>query len=303
MSDKVIRNYKYADEDMLTKALVMYNHLDKDLASFTAEFPSIDAAFALQFEADINLAKNAAPDLFLVNSKKVMTDDIKQAMKQGDLALRKLGIYARLTYFNDRVQQRVFGQNSWQAARSNRKKMFVALEFAHNLVTQAPYQADLAATGYVAANALELETIANLLGERKMPQNKAAKERVVNTEKRLRLFNKVWATMKSLSVAAELVYREEPERHKLFMLYPDAAKNITTLKVQVLKNGKPVAGAVVTLSYFKKERTTNKRGVAVFKALRMPAKLVGKANGLQFMAEKIKKGKENIVKVEVEEAV
>ncbi len=189
MAEKIKRLYGTEDEAIIIRAKVILQHLQENTAAFTAKFPWFDAAFVNEFETEINAADQYPVDLVRLNNKKVLTDDVRQAMLYGDSALRTLGIYAKLTYPKDPERRYVFGQKTWAPARNNRKKMFDALTLAHSMAIAEPYKTDLATKGFTAANANHLLDLAEVLEEKKLPQGKAGKERKIGTADRIKLYN------------------------------------------------------------------------------------------------------------------
>ena len=217
-----IRHYAMEDEAMLVHAQVMHNQLDSDLADFTPAFPWLVAPLVADMQASIDAANALPLDTQIAAQLKVLTEDVKTLQKEANTALRVLHTYALLTYPNDKKRQQVFGQEEWPNIQQSNEKMIIALEVAHSLSGTAPYNAELQALGYTAAQNTQLLTIANNLRTARQLQLDAKSLRPVITKDRISTYNAIWQTLKNISEAAQVVYASNPAKLKQYRLY---AKN------------------------------------------------------------------------------
>jgi hypothetical protein len=305
MQEIVTRIYHMQDEELVTRASTTHKFLDEHLAGFTFRFAWIDAAYAASFAADILAAKNALANVVLGNQKRVLTEEVQVTMEQGYGALDVLGTYAGLAYPQDLKRRMVFGQSGWRAARYDRKKMFDVLVQAHSLASVDPYKTELGNKGFTPADENLLRDLADLLDEKKIPQLNAAKEKSILTADRILLYNKVFATMRTLKLCARLVFREDYALRKVFNLYSSPSKSLTSLKVFVVKNEIPLAGAEVKLAHLRKARLSNEEGWLLFKGRKMPANVEGTVihpvSGTKTFMVEMKSGKRNEVIVDLDQ--
>lgn len=248
MSNKILRFYNYEDEAMLVKAQVMHDNLAADLATFTAFFPWLTAPTVAALQTSIDVAAALPLDTQVLANLKVLTEDVNAQVILGNAALSTLGIYAKLTYPNSDARQRVFGQDQWAAARTDQEKMMNALEHAHSLATQAPYNADLIAKGYTAPQVANLLTIANAIRATNTLQEDAKSLRPVSTQSRIIKYNDVWAQLQTINICSKVAFAGNPAKLEQYMLYPNSAES-TTVNILCVKNitADPLPDAVVTL--------------------------------------------------------
>ena len=272
MSNNILRFYTYEDEAMLVKAQVMHDNLADDLAIFTSFFPWVTAATALALQTSIDVAEVLPLDTQVLANLKVLTEDVNAQVALGNAALHTLGIYAKLTYPNSDARQRVFGQDQWQVARTDQEKMINALEHAHSMATQAPYNADLIAKGYTAPQAANLLTIANAIRDTNTLQEDAKSLRPVTTQSRIMKYNDVWTQMKTISTCSKVAFAGNPAKLEQYMLYPNSTEN-TVVAILCVKNltADPLPGATVTLTNTAlAPAVSDGAGNVVFNSVNMP---------------------------------
>ena len=272
MPEEILRNYRMEDEAMLVRAEVFHDQLVEDLADFTAKFPFIDAAYEAAIQATIDAANALPLDNQVVDNLKVLTEDVNAQVVLGRRALSDLGIYAKLAFPDDEARQRVFGQDTWGDAYSDQEKMMNALEQAHTMVTTAPYDADLATKGFVAANATTLQTIANEIRSRNGLQEKAKASRPVTTQDRIVQYNSVWAQLREINLASQVVFADNPAKLDSYKLYPNGNNTTTVnLTVNTTGTGEPLANASIQIVGSPlAPQTTNGSGQATFASVNMP---------------------------------
>ena len=213
------RKYKGEDEAMLVRAEVIAKCLANDLDAFGAQFPFFNPDFVATLLTSIDAANDFPLDAEVVNKNRVYTSDVNRKVQEGYEALRELGIYATLTYNNESARQTVFGQNTWAAARSDHEAMITALETAHHKASESSYHDDLLAKGYTDVKIATLLTIADDIRSLFLIQDSARNERSVITQDRVRIYNSVWAILKSINIAAKMIFAKNPAKFQQYLLY------------------------------------------------------------------------------------
>ena len=272
MPNEITRLYKHEDETMLVMAQVMHDNLVADLATFTSFFPWLVASTAAALQSSITTANALPLDTQVVANLKVLTEDANAKLQQGTAALSTLGIYAKLTYPNDESRQRVFGQDNWEAARTDHEKMMNALEHAHSLCSTAPYSTDLNAKGFTTAQIANLQTLANAMRISNILQEDAKSLRPVTTQNRIMQYNAVWEQMRTINICSKLAFAENPAKLSQYMLYPLSAEN-TRIDITVVANTTmtPLSNATVTLTNTSLAAAqSNPAGQANFQSVNMP---------------------------------
>ena len=140
MPEPIVRLYNMEDELLLTRAETQKNNLVSDLALFTARFPWINAAYVTSYESDINTANAVPQDNTVMTNIKVLTADVNASVGEGKSALNILFLFGEITYPNDKVRQRVFGQDQMEKARNDQEKMMNLLEHANSFANIVPFK-------------------------------------------------------------------------------------------------------------------------------------------------------------------
>ncbi|MCX6351313.1 MAG: hypothetical protein NTX03_05570 [Bacteroidetes bacterium] len=229
----VLRIYSTSDEELHNDAQTTCDNLNDDLALFTPKYPFINAGYITSFQADIDTAKAFQLDSGVKNFIKVLTANVGAAQDQGGDALDDLDSYAKLAYKTDLVTQRVFGQNTWSAARVDADKMVDALEEAHNMANQAPFKAAIIAKGATQGFIDNLLTVAQNLNLKIKLQKDAQSKRPVSTQTRIILNNGLHNHRQDIKICADVVFRGNQAKLDQYRLTQPVAAVVTTLIITV----------------------------------------------------------------------
>lgn len=250
----------------------MHIKVGQELAEFTARVPTIDAAWLLQFEADIEAANDHPGHRAQQVDQRVKTSDLRAQMQSSREALSVLNRYARLAWPTERGQWRQFGQEHWRVQQRTRAWLDHALRLAHQIAQQPENKPMLLAAGMTQAAIDALLTLADSLGEKNMEQGLSKTSREPLTHTRMRLYNRVFEKMRTIRIAAEIVHQHDAARKRSYYLYaPGELKRAVRVAIQALdEQGAPIAGALVSLRGVRlAARLTDAQGVAYFRSVRI----------------------------------
>lgn len=303
---EIIRLYHMEDELMLTRAQTKHDLLEDDLGDFTPKFPEITEPWLISFQTDIATARNFQSDTEVVNTIKVLTEDVESSMDEGASALNAVDVYARLAFPTSPAKQRVFGQDGWVKARSDQQKMSKALKLAHSFANAEPYKTALLAKGLTQAQIDALLTIAENIDLKDALQEKAKAGRPVTTEERIKVLNIVWSKKQMLSLASELVYIDDAAKRAQYLLYPKASGASTTVIVHVTKGGVVQVGQVLLTNTGLAAQVIDASGNATFVSSNMPEAVdvqVVLSGGfeMELLNQPVIEGEENIIEALIPE--
>ncbi|MCX6353122.1 MAG: hypothetical protein NTX03_14875 [Bacteroidetes bacterium] len=273
MADPTQRIYAMPDEDLHNAAQTMHDNLNDDLALFTPKFPFVTAGYVTSFQSDIDTAKAYQLDSGVTNFIKLLTSNVGTVQDQGADALDDLDSYAKLAYKTDLISQRIFGQNTWAAAKVDADKMVDALEEAHNLANQAPFKAAIIAKGYSQGEIDNLLTISQNLNTKIKLQKDAQSKRPISTQTRAILNNALYGRMQDINVCAGLVFKGNGAKLNQYRLTEPVAAVITKLIITVKDAlGALIEGANVLLPNAPQfqPKTTDALGVVTFSGNSLP---------------------------------
>lgn len=242
MPEPVIRAYTMEDELMLTRAQTQKTNLLADLALFTARFPWLTATYTTNYQTDIDTADAVPLDDAVMTDIKVLTSDLAASMTEAKAQLKNLFLFGEITYPNDKVKQRVFGQDLMDKARNDQEKMENLLEHANSFADKVPYKTDLLARGYTQVEIDALATTADNINTKNRLQENAKASRPVTTQDRIQVYNTVFAHMPLISKCAQIVFAGNPAKIEQYRVYPPGASDTTTADVKTVNS---VGGAVL----------------------------------------------------------
>ena len=220
MPEEIIRLYNIEDEVMLTRGQAQKTNLETDLAQFTARFPWLNAAYVTSYQTDLDTADAFPADDTVMTDLKVLTADVNASAVEGKGALNILFLFAKITYPNDKVRQRVFGQDLMEKARQDQEKMEDLLEHANSFADKNPYKADLLAKGYTQLEIDGLLTISNNINTKNRLHESAKVNRPVTTQDRVIVYNTVFERIRTVSTCAQVVFAGNAAKIEQYRAYP-----------------------------------------------------------------------------------
>ena len=269
MADEMKRKYTMQDELLTQRAGTQRDNLNDDLALFTAKFPWLDAAFVTSYSTDIDTAIQFPRDNSVVMDIMVLTDDLKASMTEGVNALDILFNYAKIAYFDNKVKERVFGQDQMGKARNDQEKMTRLLRHANGFADKDPYKTDLQTKGYTQMETDNLVAFSGNIETKNGIQEQAKTERPVTTQGRINVHNIVYDRMLLVSVCAKVVFQGDAARIEQYQVYPSAGGSgtaTTIANVTITEPGTdlPRVGYTVRITGSPLEGLTDANGVIEF---------------------------------------
>jgi len=238
-----------ADDLFTTRATTQRTNLVADTALFAIKFPFIDIAYTDSYLTDINTAVNFPRDGEVITDIKSLTDDVATSMEEGRKALSTLFKYAYVAYPDNKVKQRVFGQDRMDKARNDQEKMTRLLRHANGFADKDPYKTALTTIGYDQTLIDNLKSYADNIELKNGLQESAIASRPVSTQGRINVHNIVYKRMKLVSVLAQVVFENDIAKIHQYQVYPISGPDNTGLIVHIVHTGttNPFVGLTVKL--------------------------------------------------------
>ncbi len=228
------REYNKSDDLMLEQAQTMHNLLEADLADFTAEYISINAAYLADFQTAIDEAYAMPSATEEYNELELLTENVEALMTQSRQLYQKLSSYIKLIYPNSKAIHNIFYADEYVSVRRSQPGMIRLLGRCYEKANSAPYKAALIAEGFLQLDIDQLEALREDLFEANEAQEKLAKELLLKTEERIKKYNLVWAFMQKTSATSKQVYVDSPAKQEMYLLYPETQGPSVPSKVQNL---------------------------------------------------------------------
>jgi hypothetical protein len=218
---ELIRNYRYADRNMLELGQSFSDLLAEHLASFTPKYPYIDALFQTEFQGRITAAKLFNPDTIVVDDIHLQTTIVETAMTNGRNLVSRVFHYVKLAFPNNEAILNVFGHSEYESYCRSHTKFPIILTQAHKKANDPLYKAALLLKGLTVADITMLETICTTIEAENKKQFNEEKERVITTQTRIGMCNSIWGTMAELSECAKDIFSDNWALYHAFLLYPN----------------------------------------------------------------------------------
>ncbi len=211
----VIRNYSGSDANLLQKANLNQTLLSENLAAFTAEDPTMDAAFVTAYATDITEAEVVDIDELVEDTLSDKTATVVAAQDAVAKKVKQVRYYVLQAFENDKAVQKKFGLDAWDAARKSQVNTLQFLTKMHTVAME--YQTQLTAAGFDAARTTSILTVRQALEDSDSDQEHYRSGRPKLTALRIQEYNEVYDRLTRVNRLAQIVYADDYEMRKQFV--------------------------------------------------------------------------------------
>ena len=246
------RLYKHSDDFMLQSSSTLHSLFVANLAVFTAFDSSLDAAFADNWQAEIEAGYTVFRDSQVKDVLAQKTQDVQGLMALCRLKYGEVKYFSTKAFASSSAQQAEFGKDSYLAARRNPSRMVVLLDEMHQICLK--YTPELVAKGMSVGQISEILALRNNLMAASTEQTQFAKGRPVITQERLMVLNQCFQTLRTVISAAQIVYYNDFARRNQYIYstikYTKKTPPETTVSGTVAnaETAEPVANASVSIA-------------------------------------------------------
>jgi len=192
------------------------NEFKTDKADFIAFSPKYAAPYETDLETKITNAKNVVPDSVQVDIISGLTADLEAKLDISRIEEQKFFRFVVDVFPNNPAKINQAGKNDYEAARKVPEKMLTLQKISKGFADDNA--AALTAKGYTVAMAGELVTSRTNLETALIAQNKAQKERAVNTELRRATVNAAYDAVRDLCEDAKIIYVNDYAMYNKYLL-------------------------------------------------------------------------------------
>lgn len=217
-SNTVLRKYPGSDANLLTQANLNRSLLQANLAAFTAEDATMDAAYATAYATDITEAEDTVSDEQVKAILQGKTETVKLAAKAIAAKVKQLRYYVLEAFPADREVHNEFGLDRWDKARKDQDATLRFMTAAHQ--TAVKYQTQLTAKGYGATRTAALLTAREAMEEANNQQEQYKSGIPKLSALRVIEFNEVYDRIMRVNALAQIVYAADPEMAQQFVFDP-----------------------------------------------------------------------------------
>ena len=231
--EKTKRIYNLRDADMLALAEVFYAAAQNNLQDFTGFDSTLNLSFLQNFRMDIDQARTLLTDDVISDNLAQHNADLEAAMQAARDKYLEVKYFVSKKFKNQAAILNQFGLNDYDEIRIKSDGMVV---FLNNLYqTALKYENELITSGYDTTRIQGIETVGNQLTQILKNRDIYAKERLVLTQERVDIYNKVYEYLQNWRDAANFVFMNDFARRQIFLI-PYRSSNAQDSEIDVTVN-------------------------------------------------------------------
>ncbi len=236
--DVMLRNFKKTDEEMLQQAEVKLASFNEHKGRFTELFPNLADPFADDWALTIVNARAQLPDYASVAVQSGETSLLQALMDQGRTLYQSVLLYAQIAFPKNAALLKLLGQPQYNAARDSQLKLPGLMRAAYSVASKPENKAGLLASGMKETDIELLDTLAQRILDQNLAQEKARKNRSVDSGQRIQAMNAVYEKMSLVCQCSKLVFQDNAVLYSLFLI--DGGSS--TVAAPEAKKPTPVSG-------------------------------------------------------------
>jgi hypothetical protein len=209
---QLMRTFSGDDADFLEKNRVIRTIFLSDLAAFTAIDPALDAAFATNWLAQIELCEAHPSDATMLYTVQEVTENMAQLTANALRLATELEFYVKKAFpLNPALWEEFAFGNRSRVLPSTRNTVFWL--FVMGKVAR-DYETQLLAAGMPANHIDQLNDASGLIAEAEFEQEYTKRLRQRQTRLRVQQLNQLHATLQQVQKAAAVVFYHNETKRK-----------------------------------------------------------------------------------------
>ncbi len=216
---KPSRAYSLPDAQVIQKGRILHSIGVQDLSKFTEVDPDITSEWFDGMQSSLNQADSFEQDSAVVDEIATLTNDIQQIMNECHAHVKKHKYFIQKAFpGNERIQDS-FGIFDYQSVRNSEVYL---IRFFNNLKErEIQHSTELQAAGLTEGDITLTGTLLTRLIDADKAQETAKQNRLLITDERINLFNKVWEYISRLNKLSKIVFADDYTKLKQYQLSHD----------------------------------------------------------------------------------
>ncbi len=211
---EIVRDYKFSDPQLVLLAREYVNLLSEHLAVFTAINVRFDEAYKTDLISKIDDAEAIPSDQVIIDKQAAFTAVANETQDACVKHFSRMRYYIEEAFPDRKEIWRQFGYNDISDARRSDKEM---LRFMDGLQKTATTYATELTNANMPVDVLDnIEPLKSKLQTDVLAKESYKKERTVITARRIEKLNTVWAMLKDINKAAQVVFIDDPVMLNMF---------------------------------------------------------------------------------------
>lgn len=216
--EKVRRNFKKTDEEMLQQSDLKLASFVENKNLFVERFPQLADPFAAEWATATTAARCILPDYASLANQSGETDALEVLMERGRNLYQLLLLYVQIAFPCNATVLRQFGQPQYISSSKSQFKLPMLLQLAFDEASKPEYKSALIGKGISESEIASLESLAESIINQKIKQQHAKKKRSKDANNRIMVLNLVWEKMSLVCHCAKLVFQNDATRYNFFLL-------------------------------------------------------------------------------------
>jgi len=252
-----------SNDTMLTGAETMLDLYSADVADFTAYDAGLDAAFGTAWEADIDAARDFPTDETVQDDIEEKTAFMNTSWEKCRTHFQDSKYFIEKAFPGNAAIMKSFGFDNYKEMSRDQDKVLPFMDQFHDKAQSN--NAALIAQGYTQIKIDLIETLGGEYRTKQREQENAKKDRLKQTQDRIVLMNKVWASISRVNKASKSVYRNNFAKLQQYLL-PGAGTNEPAEALALrgtfrnTADSQPINGGTFNLTAHNVSDTTNLNG-------------------------------------------
>ncbi len=210
------RNFRLKDSELLEFGDTTVAHLKQDINQFTTFDAKLNNTFIAQLEQKVVLGYKEGGDELNVAQLQEKTEAVDIAMQDCRAYFKRLKYWVLDAFPSQKAIQKQFGVGRYRNITGNQTKMIQFMEGLTDTIAQ--HCTTLEAVGTPKEILNQPVTLANALREANKIQELKKGTRTVDTEGRVELLNDLYAILRKINAAADIVFEDEPSKRELYRI-------------------------------------------------------------------------------------
>lgn len=262
-AEPIVRLYSgISDSKMLTEAQTICDILVDDLADFTAKDPAFTVAFTDDLQAKIDAAKDVKTDEAVSDEIGALTQNLLEAWEDCKVFFQDMKYYIEQAFPGKPKVHDQFGFDNYREMSRQQGKVSNFMKQLNDMAQE--HSVTLQAVGFTLAQIGQINTLREAFETAERAQEKAKKNRPVETVERVDAYNEVWRILQRVNRLSKLVYRGSYAKLQQYLL-PAPGTNereflALTGTIFNAADDTPIEGATVELPALSLTATTDENG-------------------------------------------
>jgi hypothetical protein len=189
-------------------------------------FPKLDDKFLEEWNQELSVLKKMEEDREIVELQQKQTEKLYKSLQAATEQMNILLLYAKISFPANRAKMKAFGKSDFSKVRYSAPKM---LSLMKNTLIRILLPENLETLHSNGFDENRLDDFKKVISELENNLNKQAEIkslRPIKTQERIAAYNKLWERLELVSNAAKLVFADDKETARKFLLYSERKQKI-----------------------------------------------------------------------------